>query len=121
MTSDNATKVVGLATEVRLIASKTRDNRVELLLAVTEQEKAAILSAAKLSEFWFVAMPFKPEHKQAFEKDIRFADFLKKNENYRPYAQREWGVGAKGEPIAAPSADEIHAIRKADLQEDKEN
>jgi hypothetical protein len=110
--SDSRHRVIGLATNCLLVQAEVRENRIEAVVLTTATQRDQIMAAAKVSEMWFVAMPYRAEHTQAILKDAKYDTFLKENVEYRPADERDWGHGAPKERIAAPSQSEIRTFRE---------
>jgi hypothetical protein len=110
--SDSRHRVIGLVTDCSLVQTDIRENRIEAVLLTKHMQREQIIAAAKVSEMWFVAMPYRAEHAQAFTKDVKYDAFLKENVEYRPADGRDWGYGAPKERIAAPSPSEIRTFRE---------
>ncbi len=109
--SDSRHRVIGLATDCLLVQADVRENRIEAVVLTTAAQRDQIMAAAEVSEMWFVAMPYRVEHAQAFTKDVKYDAFLKEHVEYRPADERDWGHGAPKERIAAPSPAEIRTFR----------
>ena len=105
--STSGTRVIGVATDVELIATKSHENRVEMILRTTPENKERILRAAQISEFWFEVMPFRTEHIETLKKDVPVDVLLKSDRSYRPANTDDWGFGVKGDRLRPPSADEL--------------
>ncbi len=110
--SDSRHRVIGLATDCLLDRAEVRENRIDAVVLTTAAQRDQIMAAAKVSEMWFVAMPYRAEHAQALMKDVKYETFLKENVEYRPADERDWGYGAPKERIAAPSQAEIRTFRE---------
>ncbi|MDB5343626.1 MAG: hypothetical protein JWP89_2003 [Schlesneria sp.] len=110
--SDSRHRVIGLATDCLLVQAEVRENRIEAVVLATQAQRDQIIAAAKISEMWFVAMPYRAEHAQAIMKDVKYDTFLKENVEYRPADERDWGYGAANGKIAAPSQSEIRTFRE---------
>ncbi len=110
--SDSKHRVIGLATDCLLVQAEARENRIEAVVLATQVERDQIMAAAKVSEMWFVAMPYRAEHAQAIMKDANYETFLKEHGEYRPADERDWGYGTPNERIPAPSPAEVRTFRE---------
>jgi hypothetical protein len=114
--SDSRHRVIGLATDCLLVQAEARENRIEAVVLTTAAQRDQMMAAAKVSEMWFVAMPYRAEHAQAIMKDVKHDTFLKEHVEYRPADERDWGYGAPKERIAAPSQSEIRTFRETAIK-----
>lgn len=105
--SDNGTRVVGIATDVELVAIRPFDNRVEMMLRADVKSIDKIKAAAEISEFWFEIMPFEEEHRKTLKNDVEIAEFLKANPNYHAVDETQWGYGALDGRLQPPTKDEL--------------
>ncbi|NND98891.1 MAG: hypothetical protein HKN47_16365 [Pirellulaceae bacterium] len=113
--SDDECRVIGVATELELVATKTFRNRVEVILRLTTDQRKRVLRAAKISELWFEAMPFHHDHIATMKKDVDFVQYLDENPRYRPANEGDWGLGASIS-MAAPTANELSSLRRTEQQ-----
>jgi len=111
--SDNKTRVIGIATDVELVATKTYDNRWEMMLRSSRENIAKIRSAAKLSEYWFTVTPFIEKHRKLVAEEPEINEFLGKNKEYRPADGTNWGLNANSkERLRIPTEDELPSRAK---------
>ena len=106
LTSAEGTRVIGVATDVDLMATKSFPNRIEMMLKLPPKDKEKVLAAAKMSEYWFEVMPFKRFHVKTLDNDVNLNEFLKKNKDHRPVGAADWGIG-NPTPITAPIGSEL--------------
>ena len=104
--TDGETRVVGVATGVELVATRTFENRVEMMLRADIESMNKIAIAANISEFWFEIIPFAEEHRKTLADDVDFQEFLKVNPKYRAALDSDWGYGANPR-LQPPTRDEL--------------
>lgn len=105
---DGPTRVFGIATDVELVATKTYDNRWEMMLRSTKEDIANIQAAARLSEYCFTVTEFEGKHRKLVAASPSIPEFLKKNEKYRLADGTNWGLNARTqERLRVPTADEL--------------
>jgi hypothetical protein len=104
--TEGHTRIVGLATGVELVATRTFKNRVEMMLRGDVDSIKKIETAAKRSEFWFEIMPFKEEHRKTLSDDVDFQEFLRANSKYRAATELDWGWGPNPQ-LSPPTKDEL--------------
>lgn len=107
VTSENVTRVIGVATHIELVATKTYGNRVEMMLRAEPNAINQILQAAKISEYWFEVMPFDERHVELLEQDIKVDEFLKQHQEYRPATEKDWGYGDSDGRLIPPTNSEL--------------
>jgi hypothetical protein len=104
VTGPDETRVIGLATDLLLHATKIHENRVEMIIRGDEAALKKLSEAAGVSELWFEVMPFAEDHIEALKSDIDYHKFLKKNSDFRPAGAAEWCVGGN---LRAPVGEEL--------------
>ena len=115
--SPNETHVVGVATEVELVATKTYENRVEMMLRATPERIDRIRKAALVSEFWFEIMPFNIRHVAVLQKDSTLEEFSKSNKQHRPAIAKDWGWGGEGGRLTPPTGSELPVRKKEEAEQ----
>ncbi len=110
--SDDGTRVVGIATGVELVAIRSFDNRVEMMLRADVSSINKIEAAAKISEFWFEIMPFEEEQRKTLTNDFELKEFLKSNPQYQAANESQWGYGEPDGRIQPPTKDELPMRKK---------
>lgn len=115
--SPEDTHVVGVATEVELVATKTHKNRVEMMLRATPDRINRIRKAAEQSEYWFEIMPFHKRHIAVIRSESTMEEFAKEHKQHRPAGADDWGWGGKGGRLSPPTESELPIRKKGDAEQ----
>ncbi|MCA9111053.1 MAG: hypothetical protein KDA52_13965 [Planctomycetaceae bacterium] len=116
--SGSTTRVIGILSDIELVAVDPHENRFDMLLRSSAEDIAKIRAAADISEYWFMVTPFKEEHRKLVSKEPEVADFLAKNDEFRPADGSQWGFNSRSnERLPRPSKQELPIRRdKSDIK-----
>ena len=105
--SQAETRVIGIATDIKLVDANVFENRVEMELRGEAAVIKKLVAASRISEYWFEVMPFKESHRKTLETEVDLVEFLKAETAFRPVTESDWGYGATEGRLRPPTLEEL--------------